>query len=308
MDGSPGSGFGPSPLSVGLDKGDSADLRWCSWRDSGLRSVLLRQFDGHTTADDVQVAATDDQLLVLVMAGHADVESRSEGGRWRRSRHIPGRLAMTAPGREMRLRWRTTSEQVMQTLHLYVPGQAMRRVAEQTWAREVSTDELPDTLGTTDPLAESIMLGLAAAVQGGAGDLYAESAMQFLAVHLLTRRGFTPPALPSAGRRADPRILRVLTYMQDNLAQPLTLADLAGVAQLSPFHFLRLFRATVGEAPHRHLTRLRIAAARSRLERTTAPISDIAHLCGFSSPAHLAAAFRRWTGTSPTSHRQHDRR
>ena len=219
-------------------------------------------------------------------------------------RHVPGRLAMTASGREMRLRWRTTSAQVMQTLHLYVPGQAFRRVAEQTWAREISTDELPDTLGTADPMVESIMLGLAAAVQGGAGDLYAESAMQFLAVHLLTRRGFKPPAVSAAARQADPRILRVVAYMHDNLAQPLSLADLAQVAQLSPFHFLRLFRATVGEAPHRYLNQLRIAAARRRLERSNASISEIAYLCGFSSPAHLAARFRRWAGISPTAYRQ----
>ncbi len=215
---------------------------------------------------------------------------------------------MTAPGRETRLRWRTTSAQVMQTLHLYVAGQALRHVAEQTWAREISADELPDTLGTTDPVAESIMLGLAAAVQGGADDLYAESAMQFLAVHLLTRRGFKPPAVAAAGRSADSRVLRAVAYMHDNLTQPLSLADLAEVAQLSPFHFLRLFRATVGEAPHRHLTRLRIAAARRQLERSNAPVSDIAYLCGFSSPAHLAAAFRRWTGASPTTYRQCFRR
>lgn len=302
------SDFGPSPLSIGLDKSEFADMRWCSWQHSGLRSVLLRQFDSHEAADDVRVAATDDQLLVLVTAGHADVEAGSAGARWRHSRHVPGRLAMTAPGRETRLRWRTTSAQVMQTLHLYVPGQAFRRVAEQTWAREISTDDLPDTLGTTDPVVESMMLGLAAAVQEGAGDLYAESAMQFLAVHLLTRRGFKPLAVSAVGHGTDRRILRVIAYMHDNLAQPLSLADLAEVAQLSPFHFLRLFRAAVGEAPHRHLTRLRIAAARRRLERSTAPISDIAYVCGFSSPAHLAAVFRRWVGTTPTAYRQRSRR
>jgi AraC family transcriptional regulator len=302
------SDFGPSPLSVELDKSEFAVMRWCSWRDSGLRSVLLRQFDSHAAADDVRVAATDDQLLVLVVAGHADVESSSNGTRWRHSRHVPGRLAMTAPGREMRLRWRTTSAQVLQTLHLYVPGQAICRVAEQTWARDISADDLPDTLGTTDPIVESIILGLAAAVRGGADDLYAESAMQFLAVHLLTRGGFDPLTVSAAGRGTDPRILRAVVHMHDNLARPLSLADLAEVAQLSPFHFLRLFRATVGEAPHRHLTRLRIAAARRQLERSNAPVSDIAYLCGFSSPAHLAATFRRWIGSSPTTYRQCFRR
>ena len=85
----------------------------------------------------------------------------------------------------------------------------------------------------TDPLLEQVMLGLADAAESGAPDLYAESAAEFLAVHLLVRH--TGRLLRPAPRHEDARVRRALQFMQENLHQTLSLAEISRAAGLSSF-------------------------------------------------------------------------
>jgi AraC family transcriptional regulator len=64
-----------------------------------------------------------------------------------------------------------------------------------------------------------------------------------------------------------------------------------------------VFKAATGRTPHRHLTELRVETAQRHLENGTLPIGEIAHLCGFGSPA-LSAVFARTVGTSPSAYRR----
>ena len=146
-----------------------------------------------------------------------------------------------------------------------------------------------------------VVLGVAAAAESGAPELYAESAREFLAVHVLLRYGGRP--VPSGPVREDARIARAVEYMRENLRSPLTLADIAGEAGLSPYHFLRLFKAATGQTPVRYVVDLRVALARRHLERSGMPVSEIAHLCGFASGAHFSTVFSRRVGMSPSAYR-----
>lgn len=87
--------------------------------------------------------------------------------------------------------------------------------------------------------------------------------------------------------------------MRDNLHLPMTLADIAGSAHLSQYHFLRLFKAATGEPPRRYLTRLRVERARRHLLQGRSTLAEIARRCGFTSADHLSAAFRRELGARP---------
>jgi AraC family transcriptional regulator len=272
-----------------------------SSQDAGWRSVALRRVVNDRTVDYFDLPPVDAQTIVLIIRGRAVVEARGADGRWHRSNYTPGRLGMTAPGRAVTLRWRTYSPEDKETLHLYLPGRTLVDTAAHLWQREVAPEDLPDTLGTDDRLVESTMLAMADAAADGADDLYAESAAMFLAVHLLSRH--REPRAERAGPD-DPRVRHAVEFMHENLAQPITLADIAQVADLSAFHFVRMFGAATGEPPRKYLTRLRIEAACRHLEQGATSITDIAYLCGFSSPAHLSAAMRRHTGMSPTQYRR----
>ncbi|GAA4581529.1 AraC family transcriptional regulator [Planotetraspora phitsanulokensis] len=285
--------------SLDLDQSAFTERTFCSWYDTGWRSVLLRRYDDHLVAEDVYLPPTDDQHLVLVTAGESTIESFGEGGR-RKARYVPGQIGLTPPGVPTRLRWR--SEASPRTLHLHLPDRLLTRAARELWGTEDSPLSRPDALALSDPVVAQVMLALDTAAATGMDDLYADSAAHFLAVHLLTRHcGMPVPRLP---RREDTRVRRAIEIMRDGLHHPLTLTDIASQVWLSTFHFVRVFKAATGETPHRYLTRLRIQEACRHLERGTGSISEIAQLCGFSSPSHLSAAFAREVGTSPSAYRR----
>ena len=99
-------------------------------------------------------------------------------------------------------------------------------------------------------------------------------------------------------------ISRVFAYIEDNLAQELTLSELAFRAGLSMAHFARAFRQSVGTPPHRYVLNRRVERAKALLRHTQQPIADVALDCGFSSQAHLTSIFSRLVGTTPGRYRK----
>lgn len=83
----------------------------------------------------------------------------------------------------------------------------------------------------------------------------------------------------------------------------LDIAALAGIACVSQAHFIRTFRATFGETPHRYLQRRRVERAMYLLRTTTDPITDICMVVGFSSLGTFSRTFTEIVGETPTRYR-----
>jgi AraC family transcriptional regulator len=111
---------------------------------------------------------------------------------------------------------------------------------------------------------------------------------------------------PSARRPSldAKRLKRVLDFVEARLAENVSLGDLAAEACLSPFHFLRLFRAATGLSPHRYVTSRRVQAAQAMLARDHASLVQVALDTGFSSQASFTRVFRQWTGMTPGQYRE----
>ncbi|VFQ47051.1 AraC family transcriptional regulator [Desulfoluna butyratoxydans] len=92
------------------------------------------------------------------------------------------------------------------------------------------------------------------------------------------------------------RLNRALDHIDAHLSENLTLDDVARVACYSPFHFHRIFKATVGETLNRYIQRLRVEKAAAMLLLSAETITEIALACGFSSSATFARAFRDFYG------------
>lgn len=90
----------------------------------------------------------------------------------------------------------------------------------------------------------------------------------------------------------------VIDYLHAHLERRLTLDELAAVAGLSPFHFLRSFRARHGATPQQMLMALRLAEAKRQLARGE-PAAQVAAAVGLTDQAHLTRAFARRYGTTP---------
>ncbi|MET0704629.1 MAG: AraC family transcriptional regulator [Mycobacterium sp.] len=97
---------------------------------------------------------------------------------------------------------------------------------------------------------------------------------------------------------------RVIDYIDAYTQDSITLDDLAREANLSKFHFLRAFVATMGMTPHRYLVEIRMARAAELLTVGDQTVSAIAALCGYSSSARFSANFRQHYGTTPGAFRQ----
>ena len=102
---------------------------------------------------------------------------------------------------------------------------------------------------------------------------------------------------------APSRLKRVLDFVDENLANPIGLADMAAVAELSPYQFGRVFKHATGKSPCQHLIYWRIARSQILLAGTERSIVDIAAACGFLNKAHFSTAFSRQTGMSPSRYR-----
>lgn len=97
---------------------------------------------------------------------------------------------------------------------------------------------------------------------------------------------------------------RCLDLLRARLAEDISLDELAAEARLSPFHFARMFKQSVGVPPRVYLTRLRMERACELLALTDLPITEIAHEVGYSSNQVLARVFTKHHRMSPTEYRR----
>lgn len=88
-------------------------------------------------------------------------------------------------------------------------------------------------------------------------------------------------------------------------AQPLDIAALARIAVVSEAHFIRTFRDTFGETPHRYLQHRRIERAMTMLWHTELIVTEICFAVGFSSLGTFSRTFRDIVGSSPSEYRLH---
>jgi AraC family transcriptional regulator len=119
----------------------------------------------------------------------------------------------------------------------------------------------------------------------------------------LSRLGGAPFA-PVKGGLAPWAERRSLELMRARLSEDISLDELATEAQLSPFHFARMFKQSLGVPPRVYLTRLRLERACELLEKTDLPVTEIALEVGYSSNQVLARVFLKHQRMSPSDYRR----
>jgi transcriptional regulator GlxA family with amidase domain len=108
-----------------------------------------------------------------------------------------------------------------------------------------------------------------------------------------------------AVEESNRRLLRARDAMDRTYAQPLDIPSLARIACLSEAHFIRTFRATFGETPHRYLQRRRVERSMFLLRESDRSVTDICFDVGFTSLGTFSRTFRDIVGASPTAYRKH---
>jgi AraC family transcriptional regulator len=131
-------------------------------------------------------------------------------------------------------------------------------------------------------------------------------ALGVLMAHELTRlHTGEPAAKPEVrGGLAAWQERTVVAHIEEHLAEPISLATLAQLAKLSPYHFSRAFKQSFGLPPHRYHTSRRIERAKALLAKPAQSVTEIGFTMGFCEASSFSAAFRRETGRTPSSYRR----
>lgn len=137
-----------------------------------------------------------------------------------------------------------------------------------------------------------------AARDDGDRDAFEELALRFAAAAVILQRR-QRPARRATSARDERRVTLALRRIERAPQARLPLTALAREAGLTPFHFLRVFRAVVGLTPHQFILRTRLDRAALRLRRGAEPVTDVAYACGFNDLSTFNRRFRRLMGVTP---------
>jgi AraC family transcriptional regulator len=128
----------------------------------------------------------------------------------------------------------------------------------------------------------------------------AEALADSVVIEMLRRAPRSAKTLGGTPRARDPRVLRAIAQMNESFAEALSVDDLAKTANMSRFHFSRLFRDEVGQAPYQYLLKVRLARAAELLRGGHSSVTEAAVSAGFSDFSRFSRMFKRHTGKLPT--------
>jgi AraC family transcriptional regulator len=162
---------------------------------------------------------------------------------------------------------------------------------------------VPPLFGLNLPEFRSAMLAIDAELRTGGlgGPLLIESLATILSVQLIryiTGAHRLPPSVDSVLSRRKLRTL--IEYIMENLGGSPTLEQMAAVAHLSPYHFVRQFKAATGLPPHQYVIARRVERAQ-HLMRVDGELGlvEVAHRVGFSNQTDFSFHFKRIAGVTP---------
>ncbi|APZ06567.1 AraC family transcriptional regulator [Kosakonia cowanii JCM 10956 = DSM 18146] len=196
-------------------------------------------------------------------------------------------------------------------VHLYCTDEHLREVGEKVWDRSPANFTLDEKTFSQDAsitaLYRQFLLGCD--WQQNANQLTLSTASTLLLTHLVQHYSNVQWQLPTiTGGLAPVAQRNVLEYIEAHLGEPLLLCDLAAQVSLSEYHFARMFRQSMGVAPHQFVMQRRMARAKALLLSSNRSLTDIALACGFNSASHFSNRFKAAKGITPSQLRATQKR
>ncbi len=270
------------------------------------RDVVMLRFSHRSINEPILVPAVVEPLLVWVLSGAARVEERDLGGKWQLSSIKAGDFFLTNSGEPYEMRWQAQDGAAFEVMHLYLGLPLIEQAARDVLGERADPVTFVDISGAQDEQISVMLEQLRHELldEHQPSPLFTHSLAQALAVHLVRR--YRDPHRSALRSNALPayKLRRVIEAMNERLAEDFSLTKMARVAELSEYHFSRMFKRATGLAPSQYFIRLRMSRARHLLLETDRSIIDIGLEVGYSSPSHFSQVFRREVGVAPSNYRQ----
>lgn len=226
----------------------------------------------------------------------------SSGERWLdgkliREERNNGDIAIIPADVPHRCNWST----LVQFMVLAIEPALLQQVG-QDWVNRDRIELIPQFMTQQDVLIQGIFSALRAEVELGSigGCLLTDSLKTALAIHLLRNYCTTSPKLSSySGGLSQAKLTLVTDYIHEHLQQDLSLKEIAAIAQISQYHFSRLFKQKMGITLHQYILQRRIERAKELLQHSQLSIADVALRVGFCDQSHFTRSFKRIVGMPP---------
>ncbi len=185
-------------------------------------------------------------------------------------------------------------------MEIKVFGSLLAQVGEELGCPTLT--ELPERHDIIDPVMWSVCVRLRAGILGGwpIDPLAAEASMLVLTMHLMV--GYLDVEPPRATQLSLDlrRLHRINEFVNEHLCDRISLRQLANVASVSPYHFIRSFRAATGLTPYEFVLSKRMEAARQAIAIQGNSVAQAAASVGYRNAPHFRKAFKRYFGLNPS--------
>jgi AraC family transcriptional regulator len=235
----------------------------------------------------------------IASASEADLPlgERWLDGKLSHERRYGGDIAIIPADVSQRCSWKTEAE-----FAILAVDPALLQQVGQDLVNPDRIELIPRFMSHRDALIQGIFATIKAELLSSqiGGDLLIDSLKTTLAIHLLRNYCTLQPKLSRYSRGLSASTLRqIKEYIRSHLHQEIKLAELAAVAQISPYHFLRLFKQKMGVTPHQYILQQRVEQAKFLLCHTELSLAEIALRVGFCDQSHLTRSFKRLVGITP---------
>jgi len=259
------------------------------------RFRVLLQSDPPGIANSPAIPKT----IVAIHVGRTMEIGCRRNGRYHRGLYVHGDIDIIPPGTASR--WELKERD--HALILAVPACLLHAAAQESGG-DPARLEIVNRYQIRDPRIEHIGWALKAEIEAGcpSGRLYFDGLALALSALLIERHSSAAGAsrVPAQGMSGR-RLRDVISYIEENLSQELSLKEIAGVVGLSVSHCKTAFRKSMGLPIHQYVIQRRVERARELLGAGRLSIGQIAAETGFSHESHLAYHIRRAFGVSPAS-------
>lgn len=264
--------------------------------------VMVKHFASHSFSGIVDISPSPDYLLVINLS-QTQAGTNNQFGFFSSTPFFKkGNISFIPANHKLSFTCKPNSHY----LYVQVHSGLWNRLLEKVLGTNTNRVDIKSFTWIEEAFIEDILLKLFTELHhGGKGSrLYVESLTQTLVVylfrHYLIYKEFpnTTEGLPAF------KLKKVLTFMQENLYEKITLQDLSTLIGLSTFHFSRLFKACTGLAPYQYITKMRIEHSQRLLLETDLPIIQIGLEVGIENPSHFSSFFKQYAGVTPTVYRK----